>query len=100
MCGKIWRPGHSDRDGDPPVIPALAAPDAQVLDPQVDIFGIERARYLGEMKSTRSPPSQFYTVFTLVTNYYEWKSQASPKVEARQRGKRKADGTAPIKSRP
>ncbi len=54
MCEKIWHPGHSDRDGDPPVIPALAAPDAQVLDPQVDIFGIERARYLGEMKSRQS----------------------------------------------
>ena len=37
-----------------PVIPALAAPDMQVLDPDVDILGIEKARYLGEMKSRQS----------------------------------------------
>ena len=37
-----------------PVIPALAAPDMQVLDPDVDILGLEKARYLGEMKSRQS----------------------------------------------
>jgi len=37
-----------------PVIPALAAPDMQLLDPQVDVLGIEKARYLGEMKSRQS----------------------------------------------